>query len=215
MDTGQICTVVEDLEYLRDVWKDTIPDAEIRRGSAALRRLLVEDELGRAWRGTGHPKQPTIPAPDLEAMLGDYPRRGVDCALAGGALHGGIYAAGITVVDGPTPPVPATRDIELLMNRPFTLSEYLDSFCAYVKGRGIRRRDLVKYMANVKGGVHLASNSHARKREQELIARVRGLEGLVNHHSKDGLFFELLSLGQSIGKSPDCARLIAFVRRGA
>ena len=212
MDGEQIRTVVEDLEYLRDTWTGTIPDTEIRRGSAILRRLLVEDELGRAWRAAGNAQQPTIPAADLEAMLGHYPRRGVACALAGGALHGGIYAAGIIMVDGPKPPEPATRDVELLMNRPYTVPQYLESACAYVRGTPITRRDLVKYMANVKGGVHLGSNSHARQRAKELISRVRVLEGLVNHHSKDGLFFELLSMGQSIGKSPDCHHLITGFR---
>jgi hypothetical protein len=208
-----LATVIEDLEHFRDVWTGTLPDPDIRRGSATLRRLLVEGEYGTAWRALGRSREPTVPAPDLEAMLGSFDRAKVGCALAGGALHGGIVVAGLCVVQGGGLPAPAQD--ACLFDRPYTLSQYLASACAYVYGTSITRRDLIKYMANVKGGVHLASNSHARKRERELIARVGALEGRVNHHSKDGLYVELLSIGQSLGKSPDCEALIADFRTRA
>ena len=43
MNRAQIQTVVEDLEYLSSDWVKDISDPEVRRGSAILRRLLVED----------------------------------------------------------------------------------------------------------------------------------------------------------------------------
>ena len=206
MQIDALATVIEDLEHFRDVWTGTLPDPDIRRGSASLRRLLIEGEYGAAWRALGRSREPTLPAPDLEAMLGSFDRAKVDCALAGGAEHGGIYAAGLCLVQGGVPPTPAKEAV--LFDRPYSLSQYLASACAYVTSTPITRRDLIKYMANVKGGVHLASNSHARKREKELISRVAALEGRVNHHSKDGLYFELLSVGQFLGRSPDCHALI-------
>ena len=211
-DQSGLAVVVEDLEYLRDQWSDSVADPEIRRGSALLRRLLVEDQFGRAWRAADFEKQPAIVAPDLEAMLGSFDRTGVRVALAGGALHGGVYVAGITFVNGSESPEPVKDATDGIFEHPFALTDYLASPCAYVQGESISRRDLIKYVANVRGGVHLTSGSHARRREQELIRRVGRLEGLIDHHSKDGLFFELLSVGQSIGKTPDALKLIDRVR---
>ena len=53
MDATDIAIVAEDLIHLRDDWGGEITDAQIRRGSAVLRRLLVEDAYGQAWRAAG------------------------------------------------------------------------------------------------------------------------------------------------------------------
>ena len=50
MECGVIATVIEDLEYFRDHWQGSVPDPDIRRGAATIRRLLVEYQLGIAVR---------------------------------------------------------------------------------------------------------------------------------------------------------------------
>jgi hypothetical protein len=64
MDRDALTAVAEDLEYLSG-WGSEISNAEIRRGTAILRRLLVEDAYGTAWRTVGRCKQPSLMAVDL------------------------------------------------------------------------------------------------------------------------------------------------------
>lgn len=44
-----------DLLFLREEWEASIDDHSLRRSSTVLRRLLVENELQRAWKKAGFP----------------------------------------------------------------------------------------------------------------------------------------------------------------
>lgn len=70
MDHDSLIAVAEDLEYLAQ-WGSDISNADIRRGTAVLRRLLVEDAYGTAWRAVGEVKQPSLPGVDLTLLLGN------------------------------------------------------------------------------------------------------------------------------------------------
>ncbi len=74
MDRDSIIAVAEDLEYLA-TWSGNITDPEIRRGTAVLRRLLVEDAYGTAWRAVGKTRQPTLIAVDIDLMVGEHGNR--------------------------------------------------------------------------------------------------------------------------------------------
>ena len=50
------------------------------------------------------------------------------------------------------------------------------------------------------------------KKERKLVKRVARLELRVNHTQRDGLFFELQSMAQDIGKSEDAQLFIRTVR---
>ena len=91
MDFDSLIAVAEDLEYLSQ-WGEDISNGEIRRGTAILRRLLVEDSYGAAWRAVGEVKQPTLPAVDLSVLLGNDTNN-VVYALAGGAHFRGVHMA--------------------------------------------------------------------------------------------------------------------------
>ncbi len=200
---ADVKTVIEDIEYIHDHWGNGATDAELRRGSAILRRLLVEQILSHAWRHKGFEKEPHIVAPNIDDAFDGFDIQKIKTALAGGAKNQGTYIAGICINEGSTAPTPSEEFIEF----DFSLSSYLNSSCAIVEGKKISRRELIKYMANVKGGVHLGS-SKTRTKEKEVIKRVSKLDGKVKAFNNEGLYFEILSTGQALANSADVQKLI-------
>lgn len=212
MNHDSLIAVAEDLEYLSQ-WGTNITNAEIRRGTAILRRLLVEDAYGAAWRAIGEEKQPSLAAVDLALLLGNDSNQ-VLYALAGGANFRGVHMACMMIHKGSKsigepPPLPIRED-GYPYERMFTLSEYLSSESGVVEGRSFNRREVIKYLANVKGGVHL--NAQQCKAEEKLIARVGKIERKIMIHNTDGLLVEAVACGQSLGSSRDAANFIAKVR---
>jgi len=64
---ARLTAVAEDIENFKKWWEhsETVDTVAIRQGSAALRRLLVEDTAGTAWRQVGFGKTPMLQGPDL------------------------------------------------------------------------------------------------------------------------------------------------------
>jgi hypothetical protein len=212
MDYDALIAVAEDLEYLAQ-WGSQISNAEIRRGTAILRRLLVEDTYRAAWRTIGEAKQPTLLAVDLSQMLGGKSHE-VVYALAGGALFRGLHMACLMLNKGShaiggEPPKPI-RDNGYPFERLFTISEYLPSLSGIVEGRSFNRREVIKYIANVKGGIHLSAK--ARKAEKDLISRLGKIEKKILVHNSDGLLVEAVAIAQALGGSSDAKSFIAKVR---
>jgi hypothetical protein len=201
----EFITVAEDIEYLRREWNTEVRGDTLRRGSVTLRLLLVEGLLGRAWRAVGLPRQPAIPAVDLEQHLSGVTHP-IVAALAGGGSVDGVDAACAVMVKGDSlgrngPDIgPTVRD--------FALSDYVESTAVVAADVRIRRREVIKYFANIKGGAHLALSSRTRQREEELIRRVGRVEGSIQVIRFEGLYFELLSIGQAVAHAPDMQKLI-------
>jgi hypothetical protein len=112
--------IAEDLEWLRDYWAgdpDKLSDADVRRGGATLRRLLIERGQGAimfAWRALGFGGQPTVVGPDLLALmeqLGHTVERTAVAVAGGVPVSGVVYAAfGAHRVDNPETGVSADAD---------------------------------------------------------------------------------------------------------
>lgn len=212
MDHDSLVAVAEDLEYLAQ-WGSEITAAEIRRGTAVLRRLLVEDAYGTAWRVIGQKKQPSLIAVDLNLWLGNDANK-VVYALAGGADFRGMQMVCMLMNKGTTPigsnpPAPIRQD-GYPFERTFTLSEYLSSNAGVVEGQTFNRREVIKYFANVKGGVHLSAQQ--RKTEAKLIARLGKIEKKIIIHNTDGLLVETVAIAQALGASQDAKTYIAHVQ---
>ncbi len=79
---SRVQTVVEDLEQLQRSWTNSVSNGHMRRESTVLRRLLVDGEYSAAWRLMGLPRSPLVRAPDLDAALGELPRKYLACAFA-------------------------------------------------------------------------------------------------------------------------------------
>ncbi|MGZ5081603.1 MAG: hypothetical protein ACXWBT_18825 [Usitatibacter sp.] len=213
MDRDALVAVAEDLVYL-GTWGSDISDAEIRRGSAVLRRLLIEDAYGAAWRAIGTAKEPQLIAVDLDHMIANRSTTDVELAIAAGVEFRGVKMACILIDRGPPPgpsPYPGADESTYPGSRNFFLAEYLGSLSGRVGPHSFTRRDVIKYIANVKGGVHL--NSQQRKQEEKLIARVEKIERRVAVHRTDGLLVELVAIGQAVGRSADAKEFIAAVLR--
>jgi hypothetical protein len=212
LDRDSIIAVAEDLEYLAS-WSGDITDPEIRRGTAVLRRLLVEDAYGAAWRAVGKTRQPTLIAIDMDLMVGGHANR-MEIALAGGADFRGVKTAAMALHKssapiGATPPPPIRPD-GYPFERLFSLSEYLRSTSGIVGGKSFNRREVIKYIANIKGGVHLSAQ--ARKKEAKLVERLGKAEKRFLIHTSDGLLVEAVAIGQSLGNSEDAKEFIRVAR---
>src|SRR5438270_12202770 len=95
LNQARLTAVAEDIEYFRRWWEHSpvvADNATIRHGSAAMRRLLVEDVAGTAWRQLGFEKSPTLQGPDL---LGFFKKIGVNTSLVAAAVAAGVRFAGI------------------------------------------------------------------------------------------------------------------------
>lgn len=68
--------VEEDLRHLHESWTPEVSEAQIRRESPILRRLLVDEAYGRSWRRLGLPREPIVIASDLKTSMGQLD---VDC----------------------------------------------------------------------------------------------------------------------------------------
>jgi hypothetical protein len=89
------------------------------------------------------------------------------------------------------------------------LNKYLDAPGAVGIGQFITRRRIVQFFANHAGGVHLGGKNHRDSKIYEFIAQ---FENKVMADKMDGLYFELLSIGQAIGRSPDLQKLSEKIR---
>jgi hypothetical protein len=216
VDADAIQAVAEDLLFLRARWGPDLPDAEIRRGCATLRRLLVEGAYGSAWRAVGLQKEPSVVAVDLDGVLDETPPSLVEFALAAGAIFRGVLMASCTLLKSGSPPSkmpgpPLTPD-GFPGEQHFTLSRYLSSTAGMVQGRQFTRRDVIKYVANAKGGVHAGPSQH--KAELKLIERMAKAERRLRLHQTDGLFVELVAIAQAIGRSADLEVFLSHLPPG-
>lgn len=238
-ETASYRTVQEDLGWLwRDWWVGQgagLSDADVRRGSATLDLLLVQGLLGRVWRSCGFPGQPRLIGPDLVgiASLNDVKLELAASLVAGGGRQGDIDMAfiGAFRVDNNETGVPAeadegfavlqttvarlatddpgTGDLASLVDRDWSLSSYLESPGAVRKGAVIKRREIIKYFRNYIGGAHHGVSEGIERRLTPRYELIRDLAGHVVADVRDGLDFELLSIGQSVARSPDIRRLTA------
>jgi hypothetical protein len=142
----------------------------------------------------------------IGAFRVDNPTTGVRADAAEG------FAVRVTSIvriatDNPTPGA-----LDVLIEREWYVSDYLESAGAVRKGQVITRKEIIEFFRNYVGGVHhdlLAGREHAKKNRYELVA---DLEGHVRADVRDGLYFELLSIGQAVARSADVRALAEKIR---
>ncbi|MDO8862702.1 hypothetical protein Q6D67_13405 [Haliea sp. E1-2-M8] len=212
MTRDDLEVVADDLLYLAE-WGPEITEREIRHGSAVLRRLLFEGVYGTAWRAIGWPKQPKLIAVSINEIASPGNLSQIVYAIAAGANFRGIQMACMMMNKGSSPIGnslgPPLRENGYPGDREFSLSEYLSSLSGVVDGKTFNRREVIKYIANVKGGVHLSAKE--RKSEAKLIAKLGKIEKKIMVHTTDGLLVEFVAIGQALGCSKDAQSFIKHV----
>ena len=212
MDIDELKIVSDDLEYLAS-WGPDITDREIRQGSAILRRLIVEDVYGHAWRSIGKAKQPKLIAVDIEPNITSVSLSEIVYALALGAQYRGLFIASMMTSTSQN----FNNNLSLPQRedgypgeREFTLSDYRESISGVSEGEIFKRREVIKYLANVKGGVHLSQK--VQKNDKDMMRRMKRIEKRIMIHKSDGLFVELVAIGQALGRSIDAKEFIDSVK---
>jgi len=157
-DRHLIEIVAADLRYLRYQWDETIDDHSLRRSSPVLRRLLVDNELQRAWKAAGFKKEPRITASSLARTLSLIRKNSITFAAAGGARYQGIEVRTPVMVNY------AADDSEIaklaaagVPEETVGLRAFIEAPCIVVKGCIVSRRILIQYVANKLGGGSLGS----------------------------------------------------------
>ena len=199
--------VAADLRHLKSDWNESVDDDSLRRGSTVLRRLLVQGDLQRAWRGAGFADEPMINCSNLQAILKSESSERIRFASAGGARYGGVELRGALMVNCVKTPdqIKAEHDSGV-PSEIVGLKKFVESPCIVVKGQIVVRRVLVKYVANKLGGAH-----HDRKRgtshEESLYALLDEARVEVHLLGKPAIYFELLAIGQALAGAEDIVRL--------
>lgn len=218
------------------------PSREVlRRGSGTLRLLLCDRMVHRAWHYHGLEGAPTVVAPDLEALTlhRGHEFQYAASLIAGGAYVDGLHFSmiGAWRVDNLTTGI--SRDAEegfavevssiardargdegehneltAMVDREWRLGAYLKAPGAVRRGQPISRQLIIEFFANYAGGVHLdQATADAKPWKRALYELVAELEHRVAADKIDGLYFELLAIGQAIGGSPTLQGLAAAIRR--
>jgi len=200
----------QDLEYLHEEWRDEIDDASLRRNSLVLRRLLVEQDLTKAWRKVGFEDEPKIKAPTIEEHLKTCPLQDVLFATAGGASYRGTQIATLFMPRGAANPEETRRRSAL---GPFVFKlhgfkEFIESPCMIVKGTAVSRKDLIEYVANKLGGAHTDQRRGAAKPLDVIFTCLDEISQTTQVAGKNAIYYELLSIGQNMIRSDDINRLI-------
>jgi hypothetical protein len=218
---------------------DKLSLSSIRRGSASLHLLLNQGLLGRAWRAAGFPREPRVEAPDLEAIAVDAGvslARSASCVAGGGRQNGvefsfigafrvahpktgvpadadeGFAVLVTSVVRLGEEPAPRSTELDLLCRRSWCLSEYLASPSATRRGRIFTRAEIIEYFRNFVGGAHHDVTNSTPKAKREKYEQIAELEHHLRADVRDGLHFELLSIGQAVARSEHCRALSVKLR---
>ena len=198
-------TVASDLKYIQNDWSGRIDQDSLRRGSTTLRRLLIFGDLGKAWRAAGFLNEPYIVAPRLESLLDMPGQPQILLAIAGGGKYEDVTARFVALCEGRIAVSYPTEGEAYA----FGLHEFAESCGSYYAGYRIKRREIITYVANKLGGAHFDRGRQEQTHsllEQNFnaftidIDSVRGL---------NGIYFELLSIGQCISNSPDVQKFMS------
>jgi hypothetical protein len=147
----------------------------------------------------------------LKPLLEEEPIDKIDFAAAGGAKYKGMemrcpilrnYSRSHEAIKKD-----ASRSVP---TETLGVTAFNKAPCVIVKGKIISRHVLIKYVSNKLGGAHHDIKRKATE-EELLFSRLDKTQGIALA-GKPAVYFELLSIGQTLSKSPDIGRLISKMR---
>lgn len=214
MPSDEVALTLEDLRWLRETLADgwETSDADARRMSAVLRRLLIEGEVGRSWRALGFASEPTVRAANLRRLVAGYPYQAVEIAIAGASHLKVCRGVGSMIEASHT----LTMSKELVLRRgqadvDLRLTAWLDSPGILTRGTFVDRRVVVKYVANLLGGVHFGGDKKSKDRPWfrvlDNLPEGRTVFGRTPNTLKQPVFAEVVAIAQTIAFSQDARQM--------
>jgi hypothetical protein len=234
-------TVAEDIEWFRDAWlasDNELPPPELRRGSATLRKLLVDGLIHEAWHAHEMVGAPMLVGPDLLAAIAlhNHEIRHGASVIAGGAIRAGVvtcsfgvwrvanlstgasadaeegFAVSIEHISRLAGGLPQTSKLQEITEMSWKITAYLKAAGAIRRGAIVSRQEIIQYFANYAGGVHLEKVKASNPTKHAQFLLIEELEKSATAHDLNGVYFELLSIGQAVGRSKSLLELAASIR---
>jgi len=201
--------VHSDLDFIAKEWTDQVDDDTLRRFSATLRQLLV-DEGGLMQKVEDWIQTKCY----VQASSRNMENAGSDDTAffsTGGARFNGMTIQDITISNRVLD-AKEIRDNYSNNSRPrlvkYSIEKYLSAPCITYEGETFNRTDLIKFVANKLGGTHY-------ELEKKKLARMRSLDNAKEQiyiAGKSSIYYEFLSIGQTIVKSKYTNKLKKKIR---
>lgn len=224
-DRQRIQTDADDLAWLRTAWDQSIDDASLRRTSPVIRRLLIGEghaDYLISWRAIGFPSQPLLRGIDLDNYLRGMPSERLTYAQAGGAEYQGITVQPVYRTNYAMTPeeVGARFKAGNPSPREYRLSQFLQSVCILVGQLHnepnvgtvplvrVTRQQIIQYVANKLGGAHLDFERKDPRTRPAFEALDRVFAAPVQVAGKDAVYYEILSIGQALARSPSTTKFL-------
>lgn len=229
----RLIVVAGDLEFLRSLAADDLPSrTHTRLAAGVMRRLLIDGQLSTVVRKmSGVPLTSlTVSATDIDQSIDAWGNpKWIRFAWAGGAVstqvdHYGFVFAVVPEEDRPAGMSPDQFVEQLGLpvsaeRREMTVPEWLASTSVAIQSTvdGLlraSRRELLKYVANRKGGVHIdmrPSSARPNPRRIDKLGDFLDL-GLMRVGQLSGPEFEIASMAHALATTPWAGKLIDAVR---
>lgn len=202
MNSELIEDTIDDLRNLRDVLNNGPSQGDVRRTTATMRRLLIENCLGQVWGLLGNAGLPGVKTNRFVPGLGGVPIDHVELATAGGFVGEGAALFSTSVLNTIHPD-------RGRMTEPVTLplDRYMLETMMIVDGARIRRKQVIRYIANKQRGVHHDEGRGKRKWEISFpyLDRAFSQYQILESNVVLGI---IRGLGQELTSSPDIQGII-------
>lgn len=215
MDIDLIKIVSEDLDYLAEEWTQDIDDSSLRRASPVLRSLLIENQLMKVANILG--EEISIMAPCISKYDVHLNDPAVIFYQSGGAKYKGKEIQFLKYLNRAKSPEERNADYErekssIGQNYPVKLSLFMKQVSFIINGVKINREEVIKYIANKRGGAHYDDSRKIDKTgsKGELEKKYALLDNIHKSTSvadKNAVYYELLSIGQRLIASHDVQRV--------
>ena len=216
MDMELMKVVSEDLDYLSDEWTQEIDDPALRRASPVLRSLLIEGLLKKVTNYLN--EEINIMTPIVSRFEDKLTDPSLVFYQSGGANYKGMEIQSVSIYNRAQSPEEIkenyNKERDLMgQNYPVRLEIFLKQTSFSISGVKINREEIIKFVANKRGGAHYDSRREPERAgaKGELEKKYMFLDKIINGEmrvaDKNAVYYELLSIGQRLIKSNDVQRI--------
>lgn len=192
-------SVSGDLKWIRSTDLTQCDEDGLRELSSRLRRLLIDGSLQRYRQALGRKGELRVATYLLPKDLAD----GIVLSQAAGVTRNGVTIAGLRIHDKAVSIDQLRSSYEEARGRPpraeMVVSRWLSSTCIRVSGTSVTRADVIKFVANKLGGVHVDPTRNTTKdRAFQALDGIRSGGQLMD---LDFVYAELAAIGQQFAGS--------------